>query len=270
MIQMNPSTRKLLHQEYCRAVWSSSSGIQVFKTFYNSLEKAEIVDEDSDVIDAFVDGIRGTLGQREMYKEMEKMIDSLKITFHYISLWQNPDFEVEFTDRMKQASSTLEKLLCKSLTSNESVTIRDTYGIRGVVESDQDEEATQHVYNLYNSFLGIVAQRSKKKKEAFQQWISSKEISSEEREAISFILNCPFGISYRKDYIESPKPNGYRTLQFTLSTPMYSSVLPGAQIEIQLRTSSMHWIATEGTAAHEDYKEELLKQVKGIFTLKKP
>lgn len=264
---MNPSTLKLLHQEYCRAVLSSSSGIQVFKTFYNSLEKAEIVDEDSDVIDAFVDGIRGTLGQREMYKEMEKMIDSLKITFHHISLWLNPDFDVEFTDRMKQASSTLEKLLCKSLTSNESVTIRDTYGIRGVVESEQDEEATQHVYNLYNSFLGIVSQRSKKKKEAFQQWISTQDLSSKEREAINFILSCPFGISFRKDYIKNPKPNGYQTLQFTLSTPMYSPVLPGAQIEVQLRTKAMHFVATEGTAKHEDFKDALLKEVKGIFTL---
>ena len=267
---MNPSTRKLLHQEYCRAVMNSSSGIQVFKAFYDSLENAEIVDEDSDVIDAFVDGIRGTLGQREMYKEMEKVIDSLKITFYYISLWVDPAFKVEFSDRMKQAGSTLEKLLCKAITSNESVTIRDTYGIRGVVKSEleQDEEETQHVYNLYNSFLGIVAQRSKKKKEAFKQWISSMEISLKEKEAISFILNCPFGISYRKDYIKDPKPNGYRTLQFTLSIPMYSQVLPGAQIEIQLRTSSMDWVATEGTASHEDYKDEILKQVKGIFTLK--
>lgn len=269
---MNQDTRKLLHREYCKAVSTSTSGIQVFKTFYNSLEKAEIADEDSDVIDAFVDGIRGTLGQRAMYKDMEKMIDSLEVTFHNISLCEkdlesDQNSDVKFTSRMKQADSTLAKLLCKSLTSNESVSIRDTYGIRGVVESENEEIAIKHVYNLYNAFLGIVAQRSKKKKESFQQWIACQELSSKEREAISFILSCPFMISFRKDYIENPKPNGYQTLQFTLSTPMYSPVLPGAQIEIQLRTSAMHFVATEGTAKHEDFKDALLKDVKGIFTI---
>lgn len=280
MILMNQDTRELLHQEYCKAVSNSVSGIQVFKTFYNSLEKAEIIDEDSDIIDAFFDGIRGTLGQRAMYKDMEEMMDSQKITLQKISLWQdeNPEFkqgsdskfEVKFTSRMKQAGSTLAKLLSKSLTSNESVSIRDTYGIRGVVRKreDQSEEAAiQYVYRLYDSILGIVAQRSRKKKESFQQWLSTQDLSFKERNAINFILSCPFGISFRKDYIKNPKPNGYQTLQFTLSTPMYSPVLPGAQIEVQLRTEAMHFVATEGTAKHEDFKDALLKEVKGIFTL---
>ncbi len=270
---MTPGTKELLHQIYCQAVLSSCSSIQAFKTFSASLEQAtDIAEEDSDIIDAFIDGIRGTLRQREMYKEMVGMINSLKITFHAISLWQDSSFDVKFTDRTKQIGSTFEKLLSKSITTDKSVYIRDTYGIRGVVNSEVETEAAaiEHIYHLYDAFLGIVAQRSRKKKESFQQWISSKEFSPEDKEAIYFVLNCPFGISYRKDFIKSPKSNGYRTLQFTLSVPMYSPVLPGAQVEVQLRTSSMDWVATEGTASHEDYKEEVLREVKGIFTLKEP
>lgn len=268
MILLNTNTKRLLHDIYRNAVLNSSSGTQVLRNVIKQLEYAEIDDEDSEIIDSFIDGIRWTIGQREMHKDMEKMIVAIKTTLHYLSLWINPDLEVEFTDRIKKVKSSLEKILSKSLTPTESVMIHDNYGIRGIMDVLDDEElAIQHIYDLYDAFFSIVARRSKKKKQEFESWLVTQDLSAEEKKSIALVFNCPFGISFRKDFIQAPKPNGYKSLQFTLSIPMYSQVLPGAQVEIQLRTSAMHFVATEGTAKHEYYKEELLREVKGIFTL---
>jgi GTP diphosphokinase / guanosine-3',5'-bis(diphosphate) 3'-diphosphatase len=52
-----------------------------------------------------------------------------------------------------------------------------------------------------------------------------------------------------KDYISSPKSNGYRSIHTTVSGR------DGKQVEVQIRTQPMHTVAETGVAAHWSYRD---------------
>ncbi len=67
-----------------------------------------------------------------------------------------------------------------------------------------------------------------------------------------------------KDYIATPKPNGYKSIHTTIFTGT------GGVVEIQIRTKDMHEQAEYGIAAHFAYKENLNKTKKNKIALQYP
>ncbi len=63
-----------------------------------------------------------------------------------------------------------------------------------------------------------------------------------------------------KDYISSPKPNGYQSIHTTVKTNV------GGFLEVQIRTEEMHKEAQYGLAAHMNYKSRTTTQTqKSVF-----
>jgi guanosine-3',5'-bis(diphosphate) 3'-pyrophosphohydrolase len=63
-----------------------------------------------------------------------------------------------------------------------------------------------------------------------------------------------------RDYISTPKENGYRSLHLAILGPF------NKKIEIQIRDKNMHEVAELGVAAHWHYKEKFSKTAKGAVT----
>ena len=115
--------------------------------------------------------------------------------------------------RVKTAASALRKMLGSANTK----AVRDVLGLRVVVLGARADEDAAHS-SLY---------------------------------AVRDALHCLGNeLKHRsKDYVQAPKPSGYRSLHSTLLRP-----LDGLLVEVQVRSRDMHWHATFGDAAHAKYK----------------
>ncbi len=117
---------------------------------------------------------------------------------------------------------------------------------------------------------GIAAEVTGRQKKPFAIWskMQNKQISLEQlsdiyafRVVVADIDACyrSLGVSHTtwrtvpgrfKDYLSTPKQNGYQSIHTTI-------VGPGHQrVELQIRTRAMHRIAEYGVAAHAIYKEQ--------------
>ncbi len=115
---------------------------------------------------------------------------------------------------------------------------------------------------------GIECQVSGRRKSAYSIWrkMQHRQVSMDQladimafRVIVPNILHCykalgivhthyPMVMGRMKDYISTPKRNGYRSIHTGVIGPL------NRRIEIQIRTSEMHDLAERGVAAHWDYK----------------
>lgn len=259
---MNCTTLGVIHDAYQVALERSSNLLEIAENLYEVLNELDesIIDEDLGAFDSFLDGLRGCIQSRKKTFEVINITNDVIIVLMYIILWMNSTknmgIDIEWVARCKSLESELTKLLKKS-SGNLSASIRDRFGIKGVVWNQlKEEEVEKIVREIFNAISGILAGKNRNMKSQFENWIKcNQSIMRRDKVRIEEILKIPFGIDYLKDYIQNPKDNGYKTLQFTMTIQMYSEELPGCQFEIQLRTKRMDEEAEHGSANHEIYKK---------------
>lgn len=261
---MTQQTLDFIHKSYQEALANSEpdNTVQIVNWLYSHLSSAEVPDEDSQEFDLFLDGLRSCLHFRKLTADITDISTYLSVTIMHIMKWLNVtkglSIAAYMNGRRKSLESDLTKLLRKS-TQTLSARIRDRFGLRGTIINKPEELAIEYIYLIRDSIVGILAAKNRKLRSEFSEWVeTSALVNSVNRAVIKEILLIPFDVdadSY-KDYIENEKPNGYRSLHFTLNVQPYSKVvnIRGAQLEVQLRSKEMDVQARSGSASHAEYK----------------
>ncbi len=157
----------------------------------------------------------------ELYTEItEKLEKSKAVRNRFISAFSAPikrdlekqGFTFEIKSRTKSIYSIWNKIKNKNIPFEE---IYDLFAIRIIVESDYDREKSE-CWKVYS----VVTDLYQPSPDRLRDWISS------------------------------PKSNGYESLHTTVMSPT------GKWVEVQIRTQRMDEIAEKGYAAHWKYKEK--------------
>lgn len=161
-------------------------------------------------------------------KEIQTKFEVLN-TEYKVRYKRNPISSIK--SRLKRTSSIMEKLIRKNngfSLENVEENINDIAGVRVICPYIDD------IYSIADSFL--------------------------RQDDITLIK--------RKDYIENPKPNGYRSLHLIVKVPVFfAEKTKNMSVEIQIRTIAMDfWASLE----HQmKYKQEIYNQQEIIKRLEK-
>lgn len=278
---MTTSTLNNLHQMFNQSVKEASNIYTILSKFMEKVDKIDVPDDDAHEIDVFIDSLRSSLQYRSLSFEITNFVTLVNMIMMYIVMYiqerEGLSLDVCFYGRRKALTSELTKLLAKSVNSDgNSVSIRDRFGLRGILmNSDIDRaEEDRLIHILYDYTSAILCRTNRKIWASFYKWIESNQrINFLDLAILRAFKEIPFGISHCKDYIRNPKDSGYESLQFTLEVPMYSKVLPGAQLEVQFRSLRMHRNAEDEDSAqsHKSHKDEVVpKEIQDVFIIDDP
>lgn len=270
---MTKATIELLHRSYQAAVEKSTDIMGIVTNLLEDLSSQEVPEEDLLQFDSFLDGLVSCINTRYKTFDMTNLATDVIFIMMHIVIWlnssQNMEIDINLTARRKSLESDLQKLLHKSI-SNSSTLISDRFGLRGIILNvDASKESTEMLINVSNYFIGILANKNRKARSTFLEWIEENpNIDDFTKIRIKNILDLPFKVDSSKDYVTVPKPNGYQSLHYILVLDVDSPRLPGAKLELQMRNNFMHKVATKGTAGHDGYKEDNMPdEIKNVFTL---
>lgn len=172
---------------------------------------------------------------------------------------ENLSFAVLYPLRHKVLTQQLSKLRLKRKDSFKTICESIEKHLVGNHVIAEIQERIRHPYSLYRKMLERIESSPVDRRKSFSKVTKPHLI----RIVVDRVDNCyrTLGIVHSLykpvtdgfvDYIAIPKTNGYQSLHTTLVGPH------GAQIEVQIRTMTMHELAEEGIVAHGLYKLDKL------------
>lgn len=261
---MHHETLKFIHEQYQLAVGGSYNILDILSSLYELLENHTPTDEDSEEYDALLRNISISRDIRSKTFKLTNLVTDISFAMMYIIIWMNnvhnQNIDITIMARRKSLESELKKMLEKDQ-------IHDRFGIRCII-LNHDGEKLQHerIFELQKYFISILCKTNRKMVNDFYDWVESNPlIDLFTRERIQYVLKLPLTNIIVKDYISTPKKSGYKSLHTILAMEMFSAILPGAEIELQLRDIDMHRNAVNGPANHAQYK--MSSAVNWVFKL---
>ncbi len=204
-----------------------------------------------------------TLGALPHYKQERTAIETLEIyapLAHRLGMGSLKGQLEDLAFQYAQPSEFKKVSQLRKLKSKESIeklakidrSLKKMFAAEGIKNVTTDYRV-KHAYSLYKKLLKNDMQIEK------IYDLSALRIVTQDVSDCYRILGIIHGkwrpLSQRiKDYIASPKPNGYQSLHTTIFTG------DGGLVEIQIRTLAMHNAAEFGVASHISYKEKAAKK----------
>jgi len=156
-----------------------------------------------------------------------------------------PELNLSCKIRMKSEHSYIKKIN-EHILNNEPLNISDIIAGRIIVTSpDKDIPSSELIEKCYEAA------------EDLEQFMQNTNFSIQHID--NSINSAPTDKSYlTKDYINTPKKNGYQSLHITIESPDNSDLA----FEVQIRTSDMEMLSKKDEEiAHTNYKKRLLNDL---------
>ncbi len=295
---------KQYHSAYNIAAKCSNNIVEICENLYDILSSADINnDNDCKIRDDFLSGLDVCISDRKTTFELTNLTTDINFLLLYITIWMNSskefDIDINYISRRKSLEKDLSKMFERAFNGKDAQKVYDRFAFRGIVSNTISGYKTiGYVEELTNYILGILGNKNRKLKLEFENWISENpKITNFDKERIKYLLSLPFSFmelsitdtdtfdpkehptvivpkktkiqydSLIKNYVSTPKKNGYQSIHFVLFLRKDSPILPGATIEGQIRDHYMDDYAENLEASHNEYSDKKYDVIKDIFTI---
>lgn len=269
---LSDKTLEKIHAVYNKVVQSRNvhTNVDIQEGLLNTLKTYTPVDEDIQDYDTFLKNLEISIATRKKTFELTNLATDIVFTISLIGIWANEKKSLNIDTNISARRKSLESENVKYLDKCSS-DIHDLFGIRIIILNDESEDKCIAILkDFFNFVLNILSgSEVNPDRQGFIKWLSSstaKKLAGPYIQRVLYVLSLPLKSWRIKNYIDSPKDNSYQSLHFILTVELNSSVLPGAEFEIQLRTYSMHKNSLHGVASHDEYKKRI-ETLQKVFTI---